>query len=355
MNNDEIYEAVSHDKEILAHYGRLGMKWYQHIFGDYQGAAKYAEKGAKKVAASKQKDSFRGGGKSEKTKKLENAVKAVKKEAKDAKKRQNDEVEKLKKELSAKDYDGDEFLDVQRILDMKLPKKQKEELLGMLSNKTADDFLKGQRLATMEQEKKKIEKQKAKEAEQAAKAEKKAKEEHEQKILDLARGKADWRKASADDLLEAVGRLQIEQQYKEARDTVSGVKVWKDAGSMALKDIAKNTGNIIKEATNPVATKLMEQLAKDKDFERKKEVDKYTDSRNKQKDKDKDKEKSQKESGESTKEKPDKDTKTKDKKTADERAKATDNRSEDKRMADERAGMTTDSGRFPWDRKKKKK
>lgn len=304
MNNDEIYEAVSHDEEILAHYGRLGMKWYQHIFGDYQGAAKYAEKGAKKVAASKQKDSFRGGGKSEKTKKLENAVKAVKEEAKAAKKRQNEAEERKEKENKAKE------------------KKAAQQA-----------------------------------AEDKVKAEKKAKEEHEQKILDLARGKADWRKASADDLLEAVGRLQIEQQYKEARDTVSGVKVWKDAGSMALKDIAKNTGNIIKEATNPVATKLMEQWAKDKDFERKKEVDKYTDGRNKQKDKDKDKdkEKSQKESGESTKEKPDKDTKTKDKKTADERAKATDNRSEDKRMADERAGMTTDSGRFPWDRKKKKK
>lgn len=302
MNNDEIYEAVSHDEEILAHYGRLGMKWYQHIFGDYQGAAKYAEKGAKKVAASKQKDSFRGGGKSEKTKKLENAVKAVKEEAKAAKKRQNEAEKRKEKENKAKE------------------KKAAQQA-----------------------------------AEDKVKAEKKAKEEHEQKILDLARGKADWRKASADDLLEAVGRLQIEQQYKEARDTVSGVKVWKDAGSMALKDIAKNTGNIIKEATNPVATKLMEQLAKDKDFERKKEVDKYTDGRNKQKDKDKDKEKSQKESGESTKEKPDKDTKTKDKKTADERAKATDNRSEDKRMADERAGMTTDSGRFPWDRKKKKK
>lgn len=304
MNNDEIYEAVSHDEEILAHYGRLGMKWYQHIFGDYQGAAKYAEKGAKKVAASKQKDSFRGGGKSEKTKKLENAVKAVKEEVKAAKKRQNEAEKRKEKENEAKE------------------KKAAQQA-----------------------------------AEDKVKAEKKVKEEHEQKILDLARGKADWRKASADDLLEAVGRLQVEQQYKEARDTVSGVKVWKDAGSMALKDIAKNTGNIIKEATNPVATKLMEQLAKDKDFERKKEVDKYTDGRNKQKDKDKDKdkEKSQKESGESTKEKPDNDTKTKDKKTADERAKATDNRSEDKRMADERAGMTTDSGRFPWDRKKKKK
>lgn len=32
------------NSEYLEHYGRLGMKWYQHIYGDYQGQAKYAEK-----------------------------------------------------------------------------------------------------------------------------------------------------------------------------------------------------------------------------------------------------------------------------------------------------------------------
>lgn len=42
------YYAVERT-ESLSHYGRLGMKWYQHIYGAYQGTAKYAEKGQKKV------------------------------------------------------------------------------------------------------------------------------------------------------------------------------------------------------------------------------------------------------------------------------------------------------------------
>lgn len=29
----------------LMHYGRQGMKWYQHVFGEYQSGAKYAKKG----------------------------------------------------------------------------------------------------------------------------------------------------------------------------------------------------------------------------------------------------------------------------------------------------------------------
>lgn len=43
-------------QDSLAHYGRLGMKWYQHIYGEYQGAAKYAEKGEKKLSALKSKN-----------------------------------------------------------------------------------------------------------------------------------------------------------------------------------------------------------------------------------------------------------------------------------------------------------
>lgn len=31
------------EDRYLEHYGRLGMKWYQHIYGDYQGQAKYAK------------------------------------------------------------------------------------------------------------------------------------------------------------------------------------------------------------------------------------------------------------------------------------------------------------------------
>lgn len=42
-----IYDASLNS---LEHYGRLGMKWYQHIYGEQDGRAKYAEKGVKKVA-----------------------------------------------------------------------------------------------------------------------------------------------------------------------------------------------------------------------------------------------------------------------------------------------------------------
>ena len=37
------YIALAKDKTNLIHYGRLGMKWYQHKFGDYQYGAKYAD------------------------------------------------------------------------------------------------------------------------------------------------------------------------------------------------------------------------------------------------------------------------------------------------------------------------
>lgn len=33
------------EQDYLEHYGREGMKWYQHIFGDYQKGAKYAKEG----------------------------------------------------------------------------------------------------------------------------------------------------------------------------------------------------------------------------------------------------------------------------------------------------------------------
>ena len=226
MNNDDIYKAVAQDGEILEHYGRIGMKWYQHIYGDYQGAAKYAEKGEKKLAASKQRDNFRGTGKSNRTKKLENKVKAVKQEAKAAKKRQ-EEKEKENAEKQAKD-------------------KQK---------------------------------QKEKEADRRAVVEAKAKAEHEKKILDLAHGKADWRTATADELLEAVGRMEKEKQFKQLRDEVSGAKVWKESGSMALKSVAGNMGNIVNTISAPTAKAIAENWSKNKDFERKKETDAYNDKR----------------------------------------------------------------------------
>ena len=36
------------DSDFLEHYGREGMKWYQHIYGKEQSHAKYAEKTSKK-------------------------------------------------------------------------------------------------------------------------------------------------------------------------------------------------------------------------------------------------------------------------------------------------------------------
>lgn len=41
----------------LEHYGRLGMKWYQHIFGEYQDHAKYSKKVAKPTVKEKIKKS----------------------------------------------------------------------------------------------------------------------------------------------------------------------------------------------------------------------------------------------------------------------------------------------------------
>lgn len=37
-------------EDDLEHYGRLGMKWYKHIYGEEQGAAKYMQKGRDKAA-----------------------------------------------------------------------------------------------------------------------------------------------------------------------------------------------------------------------------------------------------------------------------------------------------------------
>ena len=44
MTFEEQYEPTD-IQDYLAHYGRKGMKWYEHIFGRYQSNSKYAKKG----------------------------------------------------------------------------------------------------------------------------------------------------------------------------------------------------------------------------------------------------------------------------------------------------------------------
>lgn len=44
--------------KVIEHYGRLGMKWYQHIFGEEDGRAKYIEKGEAKVQSAKNKSTM---------------------------------------------------------------------------------------------------------------------------------------------------------------------------------------------------------------------------------------------------------------------------------------------------------
>lgn len=39
--------------DFLMHYGRKGMKWYQHIYGEVQSGAKYAQKGSSGVQTTK--------------------------------------------------------------------------------------------------------------------------------------------------------------------------------------------------------------------------------------------------------------------------------------------------------------
>jgi len=52
-DNDELQSFIDDNSEELMHYGRKGMKWYQHIYGAAQATAKYAKKAGTKVAEAK--------------------------------------------------------------------------------------------------------------------------------------------------------------------------------------------------------------------------------------------------------------------------------------------------------------
>lgn len=52
-DNDELQSFIDDNSEELMHYGRKGMKWYQHVYGAVQTTAKYAKKAGTKAAEAK--------------------------------------------------------------------------------------------------------------------------------------------------------------------------------------------------------------------------------------------------------------------------------------------------------------
>lgn len=182
--------------DSIAHYGRLGMKWYQHIYGDYQGAAKYAEKGAKKVDRLQEKGKISA-------------------------------AKRLRKQV-------DKFLSI--------AEKQKE-MSAETKRKIAESVNEHSSDKEVQAAAKKIQK-----FEETSKASDAIIDELRQdRINDLTRGIGDWKKASSEDISAAITRLTLEKQYKEIRDEVSGAKVWKDAGKKALESVAGSAGKILEE------------------------------------------------------------------------------------------------------------
>lgn len=95
------YYAPPQRPDELYHYGRLGMKWYKHIFGPVQSIAKYASKGhpSAKPMTKEERDEFK------KNKKLaKEEAKQERKEVHDAKKA---EKEAEKKEKMIRDANPD--------------------------------------------------------------------------------------------------------------------------------------------------------------------------------------------------------------------------------------------------------
>ena len=291
--NEDIYQAVLHDEDDLAHYGRIGMKWYQHIYGEYQGAAKYAEKGARKLEASKQKDNFRGGGLSKRTQKLTTAVAAVNKAKQTAKKKSAELTKGYLEDIKDKDKDINELIYGVGLMKKRLTNEDFDKLSKALSKRLLDEKSKDTKndldinkgfpwsKKSPEQLEKlaKKEKEKAKAAEEKEKNQ--AKEAHEQLISDLAKGKADWRNASSKDLQEAIARLTLEKQYKELRDDVSGAKALKQLGFNTADSVAKKAGDIV----NGIISKSMNTWEEKQKFELQKEKNTYNDKRKNESDK----------------------------------------------------------------------
>ena len=125
---DEIEAYSQYDRgEDVEHYGRLGMKWYKHIYGDYQGSAKYADKGEKvneKLSKKKEKIDSKAAGLASKSKKL--AYKADKAKNGGFLRKPNEEKSTKLTEKSAKaDYESKKLNVKSQKIGNKLMKNQK--------------------------------------------------------------------------------------------------------------------------------------------------------------------------------------------------------------------------------------
>lgn len=183
-------------EDSIAHYGRLGMKWYQHIYGEYQGAAKYAEKGARRV------DRLQERGNISAAKRLRKKVDKFLSIAEKEKSMSDETKRKIAESINEHSSDKEVRAAAEKI-------KRFEE-----TSKASDDIID---------------------------------ELRQDRINDLTRGVADWKNASSEDISAAITRLNLEKQYKEIRDDVSGAKVWKEAGVKALNSVAGSSGKILEE------------------------------------------------------------------------------------------------------------
>lgn len=106
MINESKWDDLSNYRDSLEHYGRKGMHWYQHIFGERQGHAKYADKdGGSKNPQRKRQAEKEEAARIKAAKKEEAAkLKAAKKEANEQRKA---EKELEKKEAERKKILGD--------------------------------------------------------------------------------------------------------------------------------------------------------------------------------------------------------------------------------------------------------
>lgn len=139
------YYAVERT-DSLSHYGRLGMKWYQHIFGEYNGTAKYAAKGQKKLAKMKEANKKNFPKIAAKTMKLstkqhKSAVKAAKyyRVGRDDDAR-NEEYKAAKYEEAVNNLQNEKFRAINRTAKMQKKVHQVEDTLKNLDRYSGRDY-----------------------------------------------------------------------------------------------------------------------------------------------------------------------------------------------------------------------